>query len=256
MSRRALIAANWKMHGTVASVGAYLETLIGRVGPRRPRGRALPAVHAAPGGAAARHRVRGRGRRPELPLGGQGRVHRRGGRADAGGARRALGHRRSFRATSVLCRDRRNRGGAGTGGAARRPRGDLLPRGDARSARGRHDARGARTAERGARRPRPRRLAVAYEPVWAIGTGRTATTGAGAGGARGAPRGGAAELLGAEAAAALRILYGGSVKPDNAAALLAEEDVDGALVGGASLDVEAFSAIIHAAPGERRGAGE
>jgi len=55
-------------------------------------------------------------------------------------------------------------------------------------------------------------------------------------------------LLGAAAAATLRILYGGSVKPDNAITILAQPDVDGALVGGASLDVEAFSSIIAAAP--------
>ena len=61
-------------------------------------------------------------------------------------------------------------------------------------------------------------------------------------------------LLGDEAAGGLRILYGGSVKADNAAVLLAQPDVDGALVGGASLDVEAFSTIIHAAPGDSRAA--
>jgi triosephosphate isomerase (TIM) len=76
------------------------------------------------------------------------------------------------------------------------------------------------------------RLVIAYEPVWAIGTGRTATP-----------------ELAKEAHALIRsvldvpILYGGSVKPENAADLLAQPDVDGALVGGASLDVESFAAI-------------
>jgi triosephosphate isomerase len=92
----------------------------------------------------------------------------------------------------------------------------------------------------------PDRLAVAYEPVWAIGTGRNATP-AQAQEVHAYLRGQAAGLFG-DRAGRLRILYGGSVKPDNAAALLAQEDVDGALVGGASLDVEGFSAIIHAAP--------
>ena len=79
-------------------------------------------------------------------------------------------------------------------------------------------------------------LVVAYEPVWAIGTGRTATPD-----------------QAQEAHAFIRslidipVVYGGSVKPDNAAELLAQPDVDGALVGGASLDVESFAAICEAA---------
>ena len=92
------------------------------------------------------------------------------------------------------------------------------------------------------------RLAVAYEPVWAIGTGRTATA-AQVQEAHAFLRGRIGGLLGTDAAAALRILYGGSVKADNANDLLGREDVDGALVGGASLDAETFSAIIRCAPG-------
>jgi triosephosphate isomerase len=80
------------------------------------------------------------------------------------------------------------------------------------------------------------RLVLAYEPVWAIGTGRTATP-----------------EMAQEAHAFVKslldrpVLYGGSVKPDNADELLAQPDVDGALVGGASLDVESFAAICQAA---------
>jgi triosephosphate isomerase (TIM) len=85
-------------------------------------------------------------------------------------------------------------------------------------------------------------LVVAYEPVWAIGTGRTATP-AIAQEAHAFLRVRLADLFGA-AAAEIRIQYGGSVKPDNAAELLAQPDIDGALVGGASLDPEGFSAII------------
>jgi len=99
----------------------------------------------------------------------------------------------------------------------------------------------------------PARLAVAYEPVWAIGTGRNATPEQ-AQEAHAFLRQRLASLLGDEAAEGLRILYGGSVKADNAAVLLAQTDVDGALVGGASLDVEAFSTIILAAPGDSRAA--
>lgn len=94
----------------------------------------------------------------------------------------------------------------------------------------------------------PRRLTVAYEPVWAIGTGRTATPDQ-AQEAHAFLRSRLGTVLGAGAAAGLRLLYGGSVKPDNAADLMAREDVDGALVGGASLDVDSFSAIIRGAGG-------
>jgi len=79
-------------------------------------------------------------------------------------------------------------------------------------------------------------LVVAYEPVWAIGTGKTATP-----------------EMAQEAHAFIKglldlpVLYGGSVKPDNAAELLGQQEVDGALVGGASLDVESFAAICLAA---------
>ena len=88
-----------------------------------------------------------------------------------------------------------------------------------------------------------RRFTVAYEPVWAIGTGTTATPQLAAEAHR-VIRAEAAEALGSEAAEALRILYGGSVKPENAKALMAELEIDGALVGGASLAPESFAAIV------------
>jgi triosephosphate isomerase len=92
----------------------------------------------------------------------------------------------------------------------------------------------------------PNHLVVAYEPVWAIGTGRTATAQQ-AQEAHAYLRGRLAAAYGAAAAADLRILYGGSLKPSNAAELVALPDVDGGLIGGASLDVSSFSAIIRAA---------
>ena len=81
------------------------------------------------------------------------------------------------------------------------------------------------------------KLVVAYEPVWAIGTGKTATPQLAAE-AHLLIRGEAAKAFGEEFSQTLRILYGGSVKPENAKALMAEEEIDGALVGGASLGSE------------------
>ena len=92
----------------------------------------------------------------------------------------------------------------------------------------------------------PSRLVVAYEPVWAIGTGQTATPDQ-AQEALAFIRGCLERAFSAEAAATIRILYGGSLKPGNAHELLSKTDVDGGLIGGASLDVDSFSAIIRAA---------
>jgi len=86
-------------------------------------------------------------------------------------------------------------------------------------------------------------LVVAYEPVWAIGTGRTATA-AQAGEAHAHIRKRLRQWFGAPAADECRVIYGGSVKPDNIKELTAEPDVDGALVGGASLDVRGFASIV------------
>jgi triosephosphate isomerase (TIM) len=90
-------------------------------------------------------------------------------------------------------------------------------------------------------------LLVAYEPVWAIGTGRTATPEQ-AQEVHAFIRKHVSGSHGAPAAAALRILYGGSVKPDNIGALMAQADVDGALVGGASLEAFGFLKIVHYPP--------
>jgi triosephosphate isomerase len=86
-------------------------------------------------------------------------------------------------------------------------------------------------------------VVVAYEPVWAIGTGRTATAEQ-VQSVHVLIREVAGSLAGSEIAGALRILYGGSVKPDNAAELFARPDVDGGLIGGASLDAESFVRIV------------
>jgi triosephosphate isomerase (TIM) len=90
------------------------------------------------------------------------------------------------------------------------------------------------------------RIIIAYEPVWAIGTGRTATPDVAAA-SHGFVRQLVAGRFGAVAADAVRILYGGSVNPANVAGLMTEEEIDGALVGGASLKLDSFSAIVSAA---------
>ncbi len=88
------------------------------------------------------------------------------------------------------------------------------------------------------------KLVVAYEPVWAIGTGKTATPQIAAQ-AHLTIRAEAAKAFGDDFANNLRILYGGSVKPDNTRILMAQEDIDGVLVGGASLDPASFAAIVN-----------
>src|SRR5262249_33450921 len=90
------------------------------------------------------------------------------------------------------------------------------------------------------------RFVLAYEPVWAIGTGRTATSDQ-AQEVHAHIRLLLAELYNGATAEAVRIQYGGSVKPDNAAELMSRPDVDGALVGGASLKAQDFAAIVKAA---------
>ena len=88
------------------------------------------------------------------------------------------------------------------------------------------------------------RIMIAYEPVWAIGTGRTATP-AMAADAHRLLRSLARRQFGKQEADGVRILYGGSVKPDNVGALMAQEEIDGALVGGASLKVDSFTALVN-----------
>jgi triosephosphate isomerase len=92
--------------------------------------------------------------------------------------------------------------------------------------------------------PEISRIILAYEPVWAIGTGRTATPEMAAESHR-VLRELVRKQFGDEAAIQLRILYGGSVKPDNVGGLMSQEEIDGALVGGASLKADSFSALVN-----------
>lgn len=88
------------------------------------------------------------------------------------------------------------------------------------------------------------KIVIAYEPVWAIGTGKTATPQMAAE-AHAFLRGKVKAKFGEAASEAVRILYGGSVKPDNVKKLMAEEEIDGALVGGASLDPASFASVVN-----------
>lgn len=92
----------------------------------------------------------------------------------------------------------------------------------------------------------PSKYVVAYEPIWAIGTGKTATADD-AQEVCGAIRKTLAEIFGQETADGIRVLYGGSAKPNNVAGFLEKEDIDGALVGGASLKADSFAAMVKAA---------
>lgn len=89
-------------------------------------------------------------------------------------------------------------------------------------------------------------LVIAYEPVWAIGTGKTATP-EDAEAVHASIRKILGELIGAEAAEKVRILYGGSMKPENAETLLSQKNIDGGLIGGASLKAHAFASIVESA---------
>jgi triosephosphate isomerase len=111
-------------------------------------------------------------------------------------------------------------------------------RGEAEEVVARHVARGLE----GVKPDQAAEVVVAYEPVWAIGTGKTATPGD-ANEMCGFARAQVAEALGADAAGTVRIQYGGSVKPGNVAELMGRSEIDGALVGGASLQADDFAAI-------------
>ena len=90
------------------------------------------------------------------------------------------------------------------------------------------------------------RLVIAYEPIWAIGTGRTPTP-ENANDVSRSIRATVGAMFGQDAALTVRVLYGGSMKPENAAMFLAEPDIDGGLIGGAALDADAFADIVKAA---------
>ena len=252
MSRRKCLAANWKMHGTVASIQAYLEALVDRVaadGPEVvvcPPFTLLPAAALIASGSA-------------VAIGGQSCHWEEKGAYTAEIAPAMLAE---IGATFVIVghSERRQYFGETDATAAARARaaqragltvifclGETLDQREAGETFAVLERQSAVLAGLN-----PALLTLAYEPVWAIGTGRNATPEQ-AQEAHAFLRSRAAALLGPGAADGLRILYGGSVKPDNAAKILSQGDVDGALVGGASLDAASFWAIIQGSPARAGG---
>jgi triosephosphate isomerase len=252
VARRQCIAANWKMHGTIASIQAYLEALVDRVvesGPEVvvcPPYTLLPAATMIATGSA-------------VAIGGQSCHWEEKGAytaeiapamlAELGATFVVVGHseRRAYFGETDATAAARARAAQRAGLTVIFCLGETLEQREAGETLAVLERQSAVLAGLD-----PVRLTVAYEPVWAIGTGRNATP-AQAQEAHAFLRSRLAALLGGEAAAGIRIVYGGSVKPDNAAAILGQTDVDGALVGGASLDADSFWAIIQAAPARARG---
>jgi triosephosphate isomerase len=252
--RTPLIAGNWKMHGDSAFVAGYAAALAGQGLPAGVELLLLPPAPYLPLLAQALLR---QSQRVDVALGVQN-VHAEQQGAFTGELAAEMAADLGARWTLVGHSERRALCGETDAGvaakvlAARRAGlapilcvGETLAERDAGSA----EAVVTRQIDSVAEAAGTTVLGetvLAYEPVWAIGTGRTATPEQ-AQDMHGVLRRRVEALCGSDAAARMRIVYGGSVKPDNAAALLAQPDIDGALVGGASLDAGDFAAIASAA---------
>ena len=249
MARRPVIAGNWKMHGTIAETRRLLSGLRARL-DAKVAGREVVVAPPYTALAAAAEALRG----SPIELGAQN-VHWEAKGAFTGEISAAMLLEMGCRWVIVGHSERRQLFGETDTGVNRRTRaalgaglrpivciGETLEERDA-----------GRTLEVVRRQTQAalldvgaagiQTLCIAYEPVWAIGTGRTATPDQ-AEEVHAEVRGIVAELAGTETSDRLRILYGGSVKPDNIDSLMAQPDVDGALVGGASLEVESFARIV------------
>ncbi len=250
MSRTPLIAGNWKMHGARGEAVALASALAKSVG--RVRGREVVIAPPFTALEAVRPLIAG----TDIHLAGQN-VHWEPKGAYTGEI--AVAMLREAGCTHVIVghSERRQHFGESNESVNRRLHaclaaglvpivcvGETLAEREA-EATGAVIARQVESAFAGAR---SEQLAlagcvIAYEPVWAIGTGRTATPGQ-AQEVHHAIRRQLVGLASATTAERVRILYGGSVKPENIDALMAEPDIDGALVGGASLDAAAFTRIV------------
>ena len=249
MPRRAVIAGNWKMHATVAETRALLRGLRARLAAESPD-REIVVAPPYTALAAAAEELRG----SAIDLAAQN-VHWESSGAFTGEISAAMLLEAGCRWVIVGHSERRQRFGETDANVNRRARAALAAGlrpivcigetlGDREANRTIDVVRGqARAALLDLGAADIETLCIAYEPVWAIGTGRTATPDQ-AEKVHAEVRRIVAEMAGAQTANRLRILYGGSVKPDNIDSLMAEPDIDGALVGGASLDVESFARIV------------
>ena len=250
--RRSIIAGNWKMYNDAAQTAALIDALHQQLPPARPDVLVVvcPPFTSLP---AAAERLRG----SSIRLGAQNMSEHDEGAytgevswkmlAAAGCAYVILGHseRRQYFKESDELINRKARTALAHGLQPILCVGETLA-----------EREGNRTAAvvsgqvkgvlHGLTPTEMRSVVIAYEPVWAIGTGRNATPGQ-AQEVHSMIRGLVKEMFGGEVAEGLTIQYGGSVKPDNASDLLRQSDIDGALVGGASLKADAFSSIVSAA---------
>lgn len=248
MSRKALIAANWKMYKTPAEAKAFVEAFLPLVeGHHRdeiaifPSPVLLPTVIAAAQGSHVAVGAQNIHFAEEGAYTGETSV---GQLLAVGGTHTLIGHseRRQYFAETDAIVNKKLHTALKHGVVPVVCVGEVL---EEREAGKTEDVLKAQVtgAFAGITPEMAKPIVIAYEPVWAIGTGKTATPEMAAGAHR-IIRAEVARLLGAEIAANIRILYGGSVKPDNATALLSQDEIDGALVGGASLKLDSFTPIV------------
>ncbi len=248
MSRKKLIAANWKMYKTPAEADAFVDTFLPLVaGHTRdeialfPSPVLLPTVIEAAQGSNVAVGCQNIHFAEEGAYTGETSV---GQLKAVGGTHTLIGHseRRQYFAETDEIVNKKLHTALKHGLVAIVCIGEVL-----REREGGHTESVLKTQITGAfasiSSEAAKPIVIAYEPVWAIGTGKTATPEMAVDAHR-IIRAQVAKLLGAEIAARMRILYGGSVKPDNATALLGQEEIDGALVGGASLKPDSFTAIV------------
>lgn len=264
MSRRPLVAANWKMYKTATEAQAFLRdirSLATELENDRLAGEPIPEIVICPPFTAIAVAAGALAKLSSLVLGAQNMHQAREGAytgeisapmlADMGVSYVILGHserRQHFGETDELIAEKVQAAFA-HGITPILCVGETLAQRDA----GQTNAVVAHqvtVAAGGLTREQASQLVVAYEPVWAIGTGRPSSAGD-AGAVAAHIRGVVAERYGSGAAQAVRIQYGGSVKPGNAAEFLQHPEIDGALVGGASLEASQLTAIVKAIPGVR-----